>query len=205
MRSPKLVFDGELFDVVGSECKSGPIQLRLWSTTYKTYHGTCGQLIRSRTRPRRDLPNPLSVGIVAISSDRKLVLGLRSSWVQGYPRYIDIPAGYVDPKSDWTGNKPDPFKSVRRELQEELVISKGAISRLACIGMLENVPYHSTIVIFSRRVDTTSNKLRNREEFDQVILVCARKRNIMRLIDEWGRRLSPTCTQSLLLWLASQG
>ena len=82
--------------------KGNLIELQLSDTHYKEFVGTRDHEFIRRYGIEQSA-SPLSVGVVLVTMDNRIILGKRSAArIDASKSTISVPAGYIDPKKDMT-------------------------------------------------------------------------------------------------------
>jgi 8-oxo-dGTP pyrophosphatase MutT (NUDIX family) len=172
------------------------IELHLTDTNYKEFVGTRNPEFIA-TFGKDQISNPLSAGAVLITKDNKLILGRRSSSIDGSKYALSVIAGYLDPQKDILRirNKDgsdyvdivDIFHGIEREIYEETGIAAYDIVELVCLGIIANrkqnqmnIPFCGTLNISSDEVVTKRSKTQD-SEFSEILFV----QNDIRSINEF--------------------
>jgi 8-oxo-dGTP pyrophosphatase MutT (NUDIX family) len=111
------VYNGTLFRLDSFQRTDGRLQLMLSDADFRGYIGTASTEFMSAFP---DLPraNPLTVSVVLITGDGKIVVEKRSR-VDSRRRAYHVIAGYMERERD-AGREPHPFDTLEREVREEL-------------------------------------------------------------------------------------
>jgi 8-oxo-dGTP pyrophosphatase MutT (NUDIX family) len=172
------------------------IELHLTDTDYKEFVGTRNPEFIA-TFGKKQISNPLSVGAVLITEDNKLILGRRSSSIDGSKYALSVIAGYLDPQKDilHIHNKDgsdyvdivDIFHGIEREIYEETGIAAYDVVELVCLGIIANrkqnqmnIPFCGTLNISSDEVITKRSETQD-SEFSEILFV----QNDLRSINEF--------------------
>jgi 8-oxo-dGTP pyrophosphatase MutT (NUDIX family) len=172
------------------------IELHLTDTNYKEFVGTRNPEFIA-TFGKEQISNPLSAGAVLITKDNKLILGRRSSSIDGSKYALSVIAGYLDPQKDILRihNKDgsdyvdfvDIFHGIEREIYEETGIAAYDVVELVCLGIIANrkenqmnIPFCGTLNISSDEVVTIRSKTQD-SEFSEILFV----QNDLRSINEF--------------------
>jgi 8-oxo-dGTP pyrophosphatase MutT (NUDIX family) len=172
------------------------IELHLTDTDYKEFVGTRNPEFIA-TFGKKQISNPLSVGAVLITEDNKLILGRRSSSIDGSKYALSVIAGYLDPQKDilHIHNKDgsdyvdivDIFHGIEREIYEETGIAAYDVVELVCLGIIANrkqnqmnIPFCGILNISSDEVITKRSETQD-SEFSEILFV----QNDLRSINEF--------------------
>ena len=111
-----IAYNGALFRLDSFQRTDGRLQLMLSDTDFR---GCIGTASAEFTSAFPDLPraNPLTVSVVLVTGDAKIVVEKRSR-VDSRRRAYHIIAGYMERERD--GRRPHPFDTLEREVREEL-------------------------------------------------------------------------------------
>lgn len=177
------------------------IGLHLTDTDYKEFVGTRDRGFIAAFGKEKTA-NPLSAGTVLISKDNKIILGRRSSSIDGSKSAFSVIAGFLDPQKDFvrihkTGgsgyaDKVDIFHGIEREIYEEIGIAANDIVKLICLGLISNRKQNQTNVPFCASLNITSDEViakRSRTldpEFSEILFI----HNDLRSINEFTKAQS---------------
>lgn len=171
------------------------IELHLTDTDYKEFVGTRNPEFIA-TFEKKQISNPLSVGAVLITA-QQLILGRRSSSIDGSKCALSVIAGYLDPQKDilHIHNRDgsdyvdivDIFHGIEREIYEETGIAAYDVVELVCLGIIANrkqnqmnIPFCGTLNISSDEV-ITKRSVTQDSEFSEILFV----QNDLRSINEF--------------------
>ena len=134
-----------------------------------------------------------------ITKDNKLILGRRSSSIDGSKYALSVIAGYLDPQKDILRihNKDgsdyvdfvDIFHGIEREIYEETGIAAYDIVELVCLGIIANrkenqmnIPFCGTLNISSDEIVIVTKRSKTQDsEFSEILFV----QNDLRSINEF--------------------
>jgi hypothetical protein len=120
------------------------LQLSLSLTNYKTFVGTHygGPQIAQRYG-RESLAYAMGMSAVVESADGYFLLGRRNATVAHYANRVHTFAGTLEPQE-----AGDVFGAIARELDEELHLSVRELSRLVCLGLIEDATLRQPELVF---------------------------------------------------------
>jgi 8-oxo-dGTP pyrophosphatase MutT (NUDIX family) len=199
-------FNGPLFrldsyGLVGSLKDIDKIELYLSDTDYKEFVGTRNQDFAT-TFPKEKMSNPVSVGVILISKDNKLILGRRSSSIDSDKSSISVVAGYLDPRKDLirvphsNSQRVDIFYGICREIHEETGIEKKDIVELTCIGLIDNKLHNQINIPFYARLNLLAQDVLNRakycskKEFAELSVMQNNEQSIKEFMEKSGQQFS---------------
>ena len=190
------LFDGP---VCRLECfRAGEkLELDLSRTSYKIAWGT--NLNNASLADRFGagaLANGVGLSCALESADGYLMLGKRNAAVAFYPRRVHPFAGTLEPTQNL-----DVFAEARRELSEELGFTDSDISRMSCVGIVEDAALRQPEMVFAVK------SARTRGEIEQMLDVTEHEscRTIAPSTQEVARTLvepilTPGAVGATLLW-----
>lgn len=177
------------------------IELFLSDTDYKEFVGTRDPEFVT-TFGKEKIGNPVSVGVILISKDNKLILGKRSSKIDADKSSISVVAGYLDPQKDIirdhhsNSDKVDIFYGICREIYEETGIEVKDFVELICIGVLVNrrhnqvnIPFYCKLNILARDVLNRAYKCSKRE-FAELFAVQNTEQSLEELMEKPEHEIS---------------
>ncbi len=113
------VYNGALFHMDDFQQTDGHLRLSLSDVDFRGCIGTTDAQFTSAF-PGLPRANPLTVSVVLVTSDGKIVVEKRSR-VDSRRRPYHVIGGYMERNRDATGGKtPHPFDALEREVREEL-------------------------------------------------------------------------------------
>ena len=129
-----MVYNGALFRLDGFQRTGGSLRLMLSDADFR---GCIGTASAEFTSAFPDLPraNPLTVSVVLVTGDGKIVVEKRSR-VDSRRRVYHVIAGYMERELD--GREPHPFDALEREAREELGVDLDG-SHLSATGLVRTV------------------------------------------------------------------
>jgi len=169
------VFNGLLANVCRFEVVDGILRFELSMTDYKTYMGLIGLLpgtVNLSSSPCLSSVLPLSFGAIIITTDNKIIAGIRGNKAVGqFGRLHALPSGYFSPhehiilkeRIGEEGGTPSLLVSIASELLQELnlqyysgleilgLIQDGINSKQPLIALRILVPYTAEEVIEKSR------------------------------------------------------
>lgn len=153
------LYNGPLFRLDGFERTENGMHLFLSDTDFRACIGTSSAEFASAF-PSAGRANPLTVSVVVVTSDRKIVIEKRRR-VDSRRRAYHVIAGYMERDKD-PARPPHPFDTLNREVREELGIDLDEDS-LSATGLIRTM-YGSEIcfrcvldIPFSRLIETKAN------------------------------------------------
>ena len=199
----KILFNGLLFRLDNYSSTNGFLNLRLSKTTYKFFFGSRSEEFEKKFG-KKFIANPLSVGTLIETSDKKLLFGRRLNTLDFDPGLFSVLAGTMDAKIDLTNNVPDPFKSLLRELYEEKSIAEKEVIESRCLGLVYNSKYKQTYLPFFTRINISSETLLekpcNELEFRKFFLVNSTVKAVENFLVPQIQDFSQTCLANIILW-----
>jgi len=195
------LFNGRLYRVDQHALTDNILRLRLSDTDYKEYVGTRDSDFVNKFGIEL-ASNPISVGIVLVTLDNKIILGRRTNDVDIEKSKIAVMAGYADPTLDWKENRPDLFYAVKREASEELLIDMNSISNLKSLGLVFNSCRNQTYMPFQGQINAYADDIKNfnKKEFSQIIMIDNEKQTIIGFIGEMKELLSDITVPTLKIY-----
>ncbi len=158
-RAGRHLFDGPLARLEGHRASTARLDLALSPTSYRWFWGTnC----RDRSLPRERRADPLGVSAVVVTADHWLILGRRSQRVSLYAGRVHPFGGCVEP--DRAGDVPG---EIRRELSEETGLHAADLSRLDCLGLVEDSLLVQPELLFGAHVRLDRNAVEGRLDPDE--------------------------------------
>jgi 8-oxo-dGTP pyrophosphatase MutT (NUDIX family) len=191
------------------------IGLHLTDTDYKEFVGTRDREFIA-TFGKEKTANPLSAGAVLITKDNKIILGRRSSSIDGSKSAFSVIAGFLDPQKDCvrvhkTGgsgyaDKVDIFHGIKREIYEETGIAANDIVELICLGLIANRKQNQMNVPFCASLNITSDEVivkRSKSldpEFSEILFVHNDVRSINEFTNAQSNEFSDLLTPTLEIY-----
>lgn len=156
------LFNGKLLGLSGFTQSKEVLHLDFHKTDFKTFAYTNSPGTK-RTKVQR--ADALGNSVVLVTSDNRLVLGLRSGKVFRDKGKYHCVGGHLELSSIDEAGYVDTFQSISDEILEELVIDSEQIAELTCLGFLRDVSTRQPEQIFSCKiaVDSGSLKLKGEE------------------------------------------
>lgn len=195
------LFNGRLYRLDNHTVTKNLLQLSVSDTDYKEYVGT-RDIDFVNKFGMEFTSNPISVGIVLITLDNKIILGRRTNDVDIEKSKIAVMAGYADPSLDCKENKPDLFYAVKREVSEELLIDMNSISNLKSLGLVYNSCRNQTYMPFQGQIQAYADDIQNfnKKEFSQIIMIDNEKQTIIDFIGAMKELLSDITVPTLKIY-----
>jgi 8-oxo-dGTP pyrophosphatase MutT (NUDIX family) len=213
-------FNGPLFRVESwstyAHKRRVRIRLDVGDTDYKEFVGTRDpEFIKAIGREK--IANPLSVGAVLITGDNKIILGRRSSTIDGSKSSISIVAGYLDPRKDLKNiskngiksgqvRSVDIFYGITREIFEETGVKVNHIVDLFCIGLIDNkeqkqmnLPFYARLNISSDEVISKSTTISD-PEFSDIFFIGNTEQSIGKFIKSKSNKFSDLLIPTLKIY-----
>ncbi len=147
------VYNGALFRLDSFQQTDGHLQLTLSDADFRGCIGTASAEFTS-TFPDLPRANPLTVSIVLVTGDGKIVIEKRSR-VDSRRRPYHVIAGYMERERD-AGSPPHPFDTIEREVREELCVNLDR-ARLSATGLVRTV--YGSEICFSCRSALSFDRL----------------------------------------------
>jgi hypothetical protein len=148
-------FDGPLYDVLEIQLNRKSLHMKVQDTSYKEVSATRNVEFHRRFG-RESCVNPLGVGTVVVTTDGFVPVGRRKA-TEIDRHKLEIVAVYVDRDRDARANRPDPFRALLREINEEISVRKESVIDAKCIGVISE---HQTYMAFEAEIDLSSRELR---------------------------------------------
>lgn len=145
-----------------------------------TIHSTYDDFFVSNTHeflqkfPLEEPPNPLSVGIILVTNDEKIVLGIRNNNVAHQKNTLTVPSGMIDKTDVINDNQVDSFHAIIREVFEETNIPQHSLFDMRCIGLIWNGLHRQTYMPFFGRTNLKSNDIKemfHTGEFSELVFI----------------------------------
>jgi len=128
------LFDGKLFHANRQEFLQSQLMFHTCLSSFKEWVGTKGNKFKELFCQNKVI-RPLSIGSMIVTSDNKWIIGRRKKTYDLEGQYTLI-SGYMDPDKDLINSKPDPFFSIRREIEEETGTNGDQdIADVLCLGV----------------------------------------------------------------------
>lgn len=159
------MFAGNLASVKDRHIDKNRIEINTLHTTYDDYFVSRTDEFLKKFPSERPA-NPLSVGIILVAKDKKIIFGIRSKNTSSQKNTITFPSGMVDEKDIINGNQISCFNAIKREIFEETSIIETGLRDICCIGVVWNDFYKQTYIPFFGRVEFTSNQIKRRFQED---------------------------------------
>ena len=155
-RNPNMqLFDGPMCRLESFEATGDALSLRLSRTSYKVFFGTnMSNPDLANAYGANVLANPVGLSAALVSADNDLIFGRRNATVAYYPNRVHPFAGTLEPHEPL-----DVFDDVRRELHEELALSREEILDVRCIGLVEDNALRQPELIFAARTQRSRAQL----------------------------------------------
>jgi ADP-ribose pyrophosphatase YjhB (NUDIX family) len=153
------------------------------------------------------LAQALGISAVVVSADDRVVLMRRSDKVGEYPGCFDVFGGHIDLPEP--AEKPDPFVSMAKELDEELALAAGTYS-LHCFGLLKARKTRKPELLFIAQCAEESEGLlqaaaraRDRFEYTGLLSIVAEADAIREFLYRNGSQVSPSAFGALEMFADS--
>jgi hypothetical protein len=199
---PRKLFDGPMCRLEAWEASPRQLRLSLSPTSYKPFFGTNLSDATLADRYGADvLANPVGLSTALQSADGWLLLGRRNDSVAYYPNRVHPFAGALEPAAV-DGADLNVFDEIRRELREELGLSKEDIASIRCIGMVEDLSLRQPELVFhavSTRTRSQIEATLERDEHHASYAIRATRAAAEAAMDDG--MLTPVAVGSLSLWL----
>jgi len=200
-RSGVMLFDGPMCRLEGFEANPQRLSLQLSRTSYRIFVGTnLNHPTLADVYGPQVLANSVGVSVPLHTADGFLLLGRRNESVVYYPNRLHPFAGALEPRDGG-----DPFLAARRELQEEAGLLEADLTKIACLGIVEDHQLRQPELIL--RADTPLIRAQMdarmaRDEHHELIAIEAADRPVRAALRDPS--LTPVAAGSLLLWGRSQ-
>lgn len=133
-------FNGILASIISLKLNNGKVSIKTRKTNFSTFYF----LKESRTKnidiekTPIDKRNaiPLSIGAIAITVDKKIVVAIRKNTTFDNKKLTFMPGGYIDPLLDAKNGELSAKYCLERELEEELGISD--YGRMQYLGIVHS-------------------------------------------------------------------
>jgi hypothetical protein len=196
----KRLFEGPVCRLETWDAQPDALRLCLSRTSYKIVlgtHFTHPELLESHGR--RVMANPLGISCGLETADGWLMLGRRSASVAFYANRVHPFAGSMEPKDD--GSAIDIFAEGRRELREETGLGDADLTRMRCMGLVEDGLLRHPELIMSVQTSRTRQEVEKGldavEHHETVATAVTRQAVEERLRDPL---LTPAAVAALSLW-----
>jgi hypothetical protein len=193
------MFNGPLYHLEKFEVINSQLRLYLSDTTYKEYVGTRSEKYHVDFGIENAV-NPLSVGMVLVTIDRKCIVGIRGGAVDSFHGKIATVAGYMERDRDITDDVPNPFVTVKNELQEETGVKASAIDKSVCLGLFGRLQTLSAFRV-DLKIDTKEFRRKSPTdiEFTEFLYVDLVENVLESFILDNRERIAPYCLANLIL------
>jgi 8-oxo-dGTP pyrophosphatase MutT (NUDIX family) len=155
-----VLFAGNLAGVTHIQTSNKIIEIDTIHTTYDDFFVSNTNEFLQKF-PLEKSPNPLSAGIILVTNDEKIVLGIRNNNTAHQKNTLTIPSGMIDEK-DIHDNQIDSFHAIKRESFEETSIPQHNLFDVYCIGLVWNSLYKQTYMPFFGRTNLKSNEIKEK-------------------------------------------
>lgn len=162
-RGQKRVVDLPLYRLLAARERTGELWLNFGLTGYREYQGTnVRQPPWVLANPGEKLANPLALSAVAVTTDSKIILQLRSNSVGEYSgRWHVTPSGHIHPPQSLS-------EALQSELREELGIDAGEIDGgIVVTGLIVNNEISKPELTFLMRLKLSSQDVLSRSAPDK--------------------------------------
>jgi 8-oxo-dGTP pyrophosphatase MutT (NUDIX family) len=194
------IFNGQLFHIQGYQLLKSKIKLCMTKSNFKEYVGTRSYEFQ-RLFGQSKIIKPISVGTMIITSDNKWIIGRRESSTYTYAGNYNFVAGYMDPSKDIVNCVPNPFFSLKREMNEETGIHDEYLDTLICLGIVgENQPYMAFFSILNITFDKFNHMIPKEKEFISLEGFDLTKKAIENFIIHNYDKLTPHALGNLLMY-----
>jgi 8-oxo-dGTP pyrophosphatase MutT (NUDIX family) len=157
------LWDGPMCRLEKWELLDNQLQLDLSPTSYRIFFGTNMSNPRLLDKYGREVgANPAGVSPALETADGFLMLGRRNSTVAYYPNLLHPFAGALEPEE-----ADDVFKTVRRELREELHFTDRDIAEIRMLGMVEDANLRQPEPIFHVKSTRTRYQIESTVQHDE--------------------------------------
>ena len=188
------LFNGHLLGLRQVRSEGGELLLSLHSTDFKTFSFT--NYPGTRLVRRADA---LGNSVVLVTSDDKLIIGKRSDKVFRDKGKYHCIGGHLEAVAE--GEEVDTFKSIKREILEELNIGEEAIVSLSCLGILQDSSTMQPEQIFCARLNQDSGMIQLRgDEHHSLELIHNSRKAINDFIAVNRERLVPVARGALEIY-----
>ncbi|MFW6132310.1 MAG: hypothetical protein ACOC8F_00325 [Planctomycetota bacterium] len=155
-----MFYDGALCRLTEWSADDGVLTLTLGAVSYREFLGTNATHAHIRyVHGPEVLADPLGVSAALTTAEGFLVLGRRSRRVMQYAGRIHPVGGLVEPGAEASA-LPDPFLTMRAELEEELALDPQRVGRMLCIGLVRDKHTDQPELILDVTTDTEVGELR---------------------------------------------
>lgn len=138
------LFDGAMLRLDAWRVADGMLHLALGETGYKDFLGSNAAHPEWFDRHgAHALATPLGTSAALLTSDRRLVFGVRSPAVALYPGHAHPFGGTMDPVP-----RPDVFHEVLRELEEEVALAPADLAATEAVALIEDCALHQVELVF---------------------------------------------------------
>jgi hypothetical protein len=197
------LFDTPLFRFVAANSRdASTLHVTMGDTSYKQYVTTRVPEY-SRGRARSELGNPLAVCSVVETSDGYILLDKRQG-VDVYVGRYHVIGGFFERHLDQSGDQPDPFAAIRREIREETGIQSNDILDQYCLGVVYDLLMpHGEMCFLTRlhiSLDEVSHRVPEGHEIKQLIPLQVTEDSLREFILHHHGNISATGEPNLLMY-----
>lgn len=179
------------------EKRGDQLHLQLSQTSYRIFVGT--HLYHPELADYfgpEVMANPVGVSTVLQTADGKLLFGVRNRSVAYYPRRTHPFAGSLEPR-----DRCRVFSAARRELREELALSRDDLGSLTLFGLVEDRRIRHPELIFSATTQLTEAQLiaqMDQAEHHDTVAIPADQAGVESALRK--KSFTPVAIACLLLW-----
>ncbi len=189
--------------LIGWRANANRLNLSFGPTDYKELMGTNRRHVEFGKRFGRDfLSNATGCCSVIATSDGMLVVQRRRTDLLQFPGWLHVCGGMIEPAMLDGDVQVDPFVNIQKELGEELGVQPNHITRMHCLGLVEDPQTLQYELAFETRVNTSmSNFVELRGlEHDKLLFVEDAAESLIGFVTRYWNRIVPTGLACLALY-----
>jgi 8-oxo-dGTP pyrophosphatase MutT (NUDIX family) len=191
------LFDGPMCRLESWQATEEHLTLVLSQSSYKAFLGTnMAHPDFADNHGPAVMANPVGLSAPVLTSDQRLLLGLRNHAVAYYPGRVHPFAGSLEPDDS------DVFTAIYRELKEELALAPSEIIDLRCTGIAEDQNLRQPELTFIAEASLTAAEIESRldpAEHTAIWSIPATANDVQNVLAN-DNRFTPVAIASLLLW-----
>ena len=153
-KNKSYLFNGKVASLVDFKGDLKSLHLVLQETDYKSFFVT--NILNDDVLAEQYFTNTLAICAVTITSDRRVIIGKRSSILAEGEGLWHVPGGTCDEEVLAGSN---PFDLIVRELKEEFNIDQSEMDNMKCIGLGKNLVYRKPELLGSIQLNVTAEKV----------------------------------------------